>query len=538
MMTFLRRRAAPLYHELRYRLGGEYLPQFLDLNDLPRLNRLLTDAGGQPLTAPPEPDPLLAERAMRMFELSPELRELFPLGLTPAQRGEFLSWAVAEKGGVYGVRQDEMLALLAMMDRTPDRGLERCYRLNAAWQRDVPDALTPAGWLRLKRALTEGYRLRGRWLEQAELPPQPDRTGPGVNVISHFDYQIGIQQAAVGLVAALHRAGVRTALRDLPLTFRPDPLAPRHLGVEEFDTSVIVLPIHTAAREWCHRFGMHFRPGVKRIALWYWEMAEIPEEWLQYMRWADEIWAPTRFLADTFRKYFNVPVVPVLPGVEPLTFTPLPRSRFGLADGRFTFLFTFDMGSVFERKNPLAVVAAFRRAFRPTEPVDLVIKMGRGDANTAALSQIQEACAAAGVKLIDQVWPREEVLALMNCADCYVSLHRTEGLGLGMAECMLLGKPVIGTGYSGNLDFMTAENSYLVRHTLVPVGADIPPYKEHQLWADPDVDHAAELMRRVYDHRDEAAAKGAQARRDLSARMSVDAYADRVRAALNLPAGV
>lgn len=535
MLTSLRRRAASLYHGWRARLGPEYPPQYLDLNDLPQLNKLLVGAGGQPVSAPPVPDPLLAERAVRVFELSPELRGFFPLGLTPAQRGELLTWTVAEKGGVYGVRPDEVLAMLALMDRTPDRGLERCYRLNAAWQRDVPDALTPAGWLRLKQALTDGYQISGRWLERAELPPQPDTSPPGVNVVSHLDHPSGMQQAAFGLVAALHRAGVRTSLRDLPHGYRPDPLAPRHLGVEVYDTSVLILPVYSAAPESCERFGLHLRPGVRRIAVWYWEMQELPADWLPHLKWADEVWAPTRFLADTFRKHVTVPVVPLLPGIEPLAFTPLPRPRLGLADGRFTFLVTFDMGSVFERKNPLAAVAAFRRAFRPDEPADLFIKVAHGDANPAATARLRAACAEAGVTMADEVWPRAEVLALMNAADCYVSLHRSEGLGLGMAECLLLGKPVIATGYSGNLDYMTDRNSYLVRHTLVPCG-DLPPYRPGQLWADPDVGHAAELMRRVYDHRDEARAKGEQARRDLTERMSIAAYADRVRAALRLPA--
>ncbi len=125
---------------------------------------------------------------------------------------------------------------------------------------------------------------------------------------------------------------------------------------------------------------------------------------------------------------------------------------------------------------------------------------------------LTKAAAGANVKLLDAVLPRNEVTGLMSLCDCYVSLHRAEGFGLSMAEAMALGKPVIATGYSGNLEFMTTDNSLLVDYNLVPIGRTWGPYREGQLWAEPSLEHAAQLMRRVFEDRASAMAMAERGR--------------------------
>jgi glycosyltransferase involved in cell wall biosynthesis len=196
------------------------------------------------------------------------------------------------------------------------------------------------------------------------------------------------------------------------------------------------------------------------------------------------------------------------------------------------FLFTFDMASLMARKNPLATVAAFRSAFRRDEPADLVIKVARGSESPADLAALAAACETNGVRLIDELMPRSDLLALMAACDCYVSLHRSEGLGLGMAETMLLGKPVIATAYSGNLDFMTPATGYLVSYERVPIPETVTQYPRGSHWAEPSVEQAAELMRRVYDNRDESRAVGERARTAVSELMSLEAFGRRMAARL------
>jgi glycosyltransferase involved in cell wall biosynthesis len=269
------------------------------------------------------------------------------------------------------------------------------------------------------------------------------------------------------------------------------------------------------------------RPGVRRIAVWYWEVDRLPEEWRPEIAWASEVWAPTTFLAETYRKYVNVPVVPMLPGLALPEFARLPRRFFDLPEKKHLVLFSFDMGSVMERKNPLGLIEAFRRAFRSDDRAHLCIKVSRGEFHPEDLAKLQRACRAIGATLLDRVLIREEALALMACTDCYASLHRAEGFGLGMAESMLLGTPTIGTAYSGNLDFMNRENSFLVNATPTPI-KNVPPYPVGSLWAEPDLDHAATLLRQIYDDRDHAREIAQQAQREVARLLSVDAAGQRM----------
>jgi glycosyltransferase involved in cell wall biosynthesis len=204
-------------------------------------------------------------------------------------------------------------------------------------------------------------------------------------------------------------------------------------------------------------------------------------------------------------------------------YTRRSLAHFGLDPGRFTFLFTFNMMSVMERKNPLGLIEAFRAAFRPDEPVSLVLKSSFGDRHPAEMQAMHDAAGDASIHIIDAVYSSDEVLSLMDASDAYVSLHRSEGLGLTMAEAMLMGKPVIATRYSGNVDFMDDSNSLLVDYELISLGRDIPPYGAELEWAEPSISHAAQLMRRLYDDPDGARALGRAAMQSATAKLSVEA---------------
>ena len=188
---------------------------------------------------------------------------------------------------------------------------------------------------------------------------------------------------------------------------------------------------------------------------------------------------------------------------SPLVFeTPLDvssaRARLGL-DARFTFLFSFDFLSVVERKNPLGLLDAYRRAFGPDDDTRLILKSINGDVFPREKERIAAAIADhPDVELWDRMLPAADRLALVAAADCYVSLHRAEGLGLTMAEAMAVGTPVVATGYSGNLDFMDDRSALLVPYDLIEVGPG-HHYPAHGHWAAPDIAAAAALMASVRD---------------------------------------
>jgi glycosyltransferase involved in cell wall biosynthesis len=262
--------------------------------------------------------------------------------------------------------------------------------------------------------------------------------------------------------------------------------------------------------------------------VWYWELETFPPEWVKHGAGLDEVWAPTKFIAGALQAALPIPVRSMLPGVELPNFTRLPRRALGLPEDRFLFLFAFDMASYIARKNPLAVIRAFRQAFRPDDRVALVIKVARGHCDPESLAQLTEAARQAGVQLLNRLVSREEALALIAGADCYVSLHRSEGFGLTMAEAMLLGKPVIATAYSGNLDFMSPDNSLLVSYQRVPIDRDQGVYKKGNVWAEPSVEEAASLMRHVFEHTEQARELGARARAEVSDLLALEAAGQRM----------
>ncbi len=176
------------------------------------------------------------------------------------------------------------------------------------------------------------------------------------------------------------------------------------------------------------------------------------------------------------------------------------RARLGLPGDALIVLTAFHMGSAFTRKNPLAAIAAFRRAFGDAPDRLLVIKLIDHGASPIARAALERAIAgASNIRLVNLMLPPADMSGLMAAVDIVLSLHRSEGFGLVPAEAMQLGKPVVATGWSGNMDFMNARNSAPVSYRLVPVqdpydGAFIA---DGQLWADADVDDAADWLRRL-----------------------------------------
>jgi glycosyltransferase involved in cell wall biosynthesis len=187
--------------------------------------------------------------------------------------------------------------------------------------------------------------------------------------------------------------------------------------------------------------------------------------------------------------------------VELPDFARQERSYFGLPDDHHLFLYVFDFHSYLQRKNPYAAIKAFQQAFPlGTEAAGLVIKVMNGEVDSAAWQTMIELIAGdSRIQVLNSVMSRADVLALIDCCDCFVSLHRAEGFGRGPAEAMYLGKPVIATNYSGTTDFMRPANSYLVEYDLVPVQPGEYVFPDGQMWAEADVPHAAQHMRSIID---------------------------------------
>ncbi|MFL6537221.1 MAG: glycosyltransferase [Chthoniobacterales bacterium] len=483
------------------------------------------------------------ERVYHIYLNRPDLQHIYPLGLMPLGQAHFISWLATHGRDDFGLRNEEILWFFFQSASELHRGLVLTYLIRPTWQAKFPDALTPRGWKAFVHTL---HRAFGRYFPARKLRRFPaelalsarfqierGRSGRdlrGANIMSHFCNPSGLQQAALWTKAALERAGLQTSCRDVPVPrhYIP-PDREKWLGVEIHPVTILThaaTPYFLNAYE---RAGLHRRSDVYRIAYWAWELEAVPDDWIESAQTVDEIWSPTPFVADAMRRVMPRPVFEMLPGVEIGAMEPVKKEDLGSAGGRFVFLFMFDLHSQIHRKNPGAVVAAFRRAFDASEPVTLVIKATGGDIFKDDFEVLEEICRAENVVLIHEVMSRARAYGMVAMCDCFVSLHRSEGFGLGLAEAMLLGKPVIATGYSGNLAFMNHENSMLVDYEMVEITEDRPVYTKGNRWAEPSVEHAAQLMREVFDDREAAFAKARRVQPEIADLLSLEAAGRRMR---------
>jgi glycosyltransferase involved in cell wall biosynthesis len=338
----------------------------------------------------------------------------------------------------------------------------------------------------------------------------------GVNIAGYLTGEFGLAESARSIIRSLQAVGVPCALNNVEISWLPNLDKTFKDFSETNPYRINLVAVNSDAHLFYEHKGPAYFQGHYNIATWFWESSSFPEEWVSRFADYQEIWVASRFCAESLAKVSPIPVVKMS---WPLDMEGLvagsDRARFGLGESSFVFLFSFDFLSVFERKNPLAVVEAFRNAFSETEDVVLVLKSVNSENDPENLERLKQATAGLNVRVIDARLDREMIRSLFASCDCYVSLHRSEGLGLGLAQSMILGKPVIATAYSGNMDFMNINNSFLVKYTLVELDKDYGPYRKGSVWAEPDIAHATEMMRAVYEDRATAAAVGRRAGEDI-----------------------
>lgn len=343
----------------------------------------------------------------------------------------------------------------------------------------------------------------------------------GVNLAGYLTGEFGGAESARAFARALGSATVPYVLNSVDAKFHWSRAGELEIAKDNPYRFNLIHVNAPDVRKFFKRKGHGYRRGHYNIGLWYWEVPEFPKRWRSRFDYFQEIWVTSHFGAEAVAKIAPVPVrrMPYpFPQGDP-TISP-DRQRFWLPEQSYVFFFNFDFASVMERKNPMALVRAFAKAFGKDDDALLVLKSINAHYARSAWLELKRAVQGLKIRLIDEYMERQEFLTLMASADCYVSLHRSEGLGLGLAEAMAMAKPVIATGWSGNMDFMTANNSYLVDYRLVELTEDYEPYRKGSSWADPDVDQAAELMRLVYRDREAAAATGRRAAQELAEKFS------------------
>ena len=348
----------------------------------------------------------------------------------------------------------------------------------------------------------------------------------GVNVVGFFRAEFGQGEAARRVVDAVRKAGLPFST----ITYDRVPHRQEHPfevdGEARYPTNILCLNAEHLL-QFVQDGGSAVLRRRSSAGLWFWEGSRLPRELRPALDLVDEIWVASDFVgqalaAETSKSIVTFPLPVLVPEPPALT-----RADLGLPEDAFVFLFVFDFFSTVERKNPLGLIDAFTRAFPQPGRAVLYLKSINGDRASAELRRVQDAVRGRpDIVLSDGYVEGERLTALTARCDCYVSLHRSEGFGLTIAEAMAFGKPAIATAYSGNLAFMDAQSSYLVPYTLTALEHSVGPYPVGTVWAEPDLDAAANLLREVFDDPEGARARGEAGRAAVAERQSVDRAAD------------
>lgn len=366
----------------------------------------------------------------------------------------------------------------------------------------------------------------------------------GMNIVGFLTADLGLGESARCMVRAADAASIPAALvplklncknrlGDLTYAFRLSNENPHNVNVVHLDPP--------ASRDLDHHHGPGFRAGKYNIAYFAWELPEFPDDWLPSLDFYDEVWSPSNFTRDAIAAKSPLPVLTFPHAIgftRPTESTLVLRQRFKLPTESFLFLTLFDLNSYAGRKNPHGALAAFRASGLAGHGAALVVKIQNAATNPTEFAALQAAVAdLPGTVLIIETLSREDIYALEAACDVFVSLHRSEGFGLAVAECMFLGKPVISTNWSGTAEFVDATNGCPVRAQLVTLEKNHGPYAKGQTWAEPDLAHAAEYMRQLFHDRALVSRLGAAGRNTMETRYSPAVIGARYRRRLEAIAG-
>ena len=449
-------------------------------------------------------------------------------------------------------RYQNWLASLVRETRERRMGEERIVFVNAwnEWAEGnhlEPDERHGRDWLEATRnALGDLGCYVDLYPDDAGTAATPQATAsglPGLNLIGHLYAVLGraedIRTAALACVAAdiplclINRHGDYD--RDLREQHKDFPFFDRVSDTPQHAVNLFFLNADEMPSAWEH-YGARWFGGRYNIGCFAWELSHYPEPWKASLQHLQELWAPTEFIRQALLPATTLPVVHMPFVIEPGPPGPHTRADFGLPVDRFLFLFFFDFRSFVSRKNPQAVLEAFFQAFPAGDdaPVHLVIKVNgqRDKSDEYAAFRRDPRMQDARISVIDTALDDKGIKSLVALCDAFVSLHRSEGFGRGLAEAMYYGKPVIGTAYSGNLDFMTPDNSCLVDYHLIDLQDGDYPFWQGQQWADADVAQAARYMQRLVTEPGYAEDIGGKARTHILEHHSSRAVGQRMRARL------
>lgn len=499
---------------------------------------------------------------LQVWRARPDLQSAFPLSSIQS-RLDYLSWWVDTAKREHGVpeqliapahdvlKRDTQVSKLA---RAPIRSrLRRLAGSGLASARFLATGISRTEITKPYRHLPIEWRVAIRRLAGMPVPAEFSRVGAnepkrrdhvisshaldrnlkrGVGVFGYFQLQNGVGAAGRRTLAAIEATGFETGSYTIP-TGRSflDGRAPGKLGGR---SPFLVNVFHANADNTVHLpqiIDPRNFERTYRVGFWAWELSNFPVEWLAAFDNVDEVWVPSEFVRHAVQQRTTKPVV-IIPHPVPDRGRPtVDRDALGLPDSRTIILSALDLDSYAARKNPLASVSAFVRAFpsaRADSPI-LVVKVHGGASMSDRDALLRDVSTHQNVMLIDRTLTDDEMWSLHCYSDIFISLHRSEGFGLNIAEAMLTGSATVATNYSGNIDFLDSELGHPVGFSMVPVKQGEYPFGSGQWWAEPDVSDATRGLKVLVEQPELRKRLGAAARARILKRYSTEAVATLMR---------
>jgi glycosyltransferase involved in cell wall biosynthesis len=504
-----------------------------------------------PIPTEPKVIPQVTHLLDYIYQIRPDVQRAFP-DARNTERDKLIEWARRALAREYGIG-DAFLQSLTRVNRAFDfskpigfhGGLSLFESFlwtfgnrHALMIKKIPLVRTIAKRLHSTLAKKRTTRfLNNSWKVPYAGNGKTKNQSFGMNVAGYLDTESGVGEAARGIIRSLIKSDLKFVLNNIEQHWlrrndktythfskeNPYPINLLHVNADQVPTVFAQL-------------GETYFENKYNIGYWFWEVSNFPKEWHSSFRYFNEIWVASNFLLDALSHVSPIPVVKIPTSIEFGVRGLLDRKTLGIPDASFVFLNIFDFRSFVERKNPFALIEAFRRLYQdfPSRECLLLLKMTNTEADPGLLGQIKAKMSGLPIRLIDTYFDKDEIYDLLCLSDCYVSLHRSEGFGLPLAEAMYLRKPVIATGYSGNMDYMNINNSFPVKYNLIEIREDIGPYKKGNVWADPDIDHAVELMQLVYHDRELAMKVGKLGAEEIRTHFSPSAIGEIIQQRVDL----
>jgi glycosyltransferase involved in cell wall biosynthesis len=482
------------------------------------------------LTLPVEEDvaatrhPLVTHTMYQAWKSDEHLKTLFPEPLE-RNRSDFCRWFAVNGVQKFFLPEDWLAPLKEQLrEQRQGSGLDvrsrrflrlksflfwKIYCLTLAVNRGIGAKINPRLKKKIKCFIERRTYVQNDFFEKADSRTVVVQSGEmkkeqqllGVNLVGYARAEMGIGESCRLAAGSLDASGIPFGIINFeignPGRMRDHRWRYKEISRAQYRVNIFHINADQMPVAFKH-LGRDLFDGRYNIGFWHWELPEFPEEWTGSFKLVDEVWVPSRFVQDSIARKSPVPVVRIPHAIEINCPPDIDRRYFNLPES-FLFLAMYDVYSQQERKNPRSVIEAFQKTFGPGDfSAGLVLKVTNPRYQPEEISQLKEMVGSyKNIYLIDEVLKRQELNALINVIDCFVSLHRSEGFGLGLAEAMYLGKPVIGTNWSSNIDFMNSQNSCPVNYQIIKVGQDHGPYKAHQFWAEPDVEHASYFMKKL-----------------------------------------